>query len=617
MKRLAVLLTVAAVALTGHASGQERQAFFGDLHVHTQNSFDAYIFNVRTTPDDAYNYAKGAPLKHAYGYPIRLRGAPLDFMGVTDHAMYMGVLKALGDPEHRLSRTEIASQLISDDIVQVMTAFRQVAAGVVTGEADPRLEHIDVIQDAWQEEVDAAERHNEPGKFTTFVAYEYTSSPPYNLHRNVVFKSARVPQKPFAVTDSRNPEDLWDWMDANRENGIESLAIPHNPNWSNGLMFQRTTFEGDPLSAAYAEQRMRNEPIVEMTQVKGTSDTHPLLSPNDEWAEFEIFADNDAALNISGADVGEIKINLKGSYVRDAYLAGLQMEETQGFNPYRFGLIGSSDTHNAGAPYEEQYFYSKTGVNDGLPVRRGSVPAEGVGDWESHAELPPDQKPQPYLAEWGASGLAGVWANENTRDAIYEALRRKETFATSGTRIRVRLFAGYGLDEIDHRAMDAVDGYYANGVPMGADLLARGRDTPTFVAWATRDPQSAWLQRLQIVKGWIEDGRSRERVFDVACSDGGTPDPETHRCPSNDARVNLSNCEPDFTKGDAELHAVWQDPDFDPAERAFYYVRVLENPTCRWSTWDALRAGIAPNPTMPVTLQERAWSSPIWVLPAS
>ncbi len=607
---LALLLAIAGSA--AHAA--ERQALFGDLHVHTRYSFDAYIFNVRATPDDAYNYAKGAPLKHAYGYPIRLRGAPLDFMAVTDHAMYMGVLNAMGNPEHRLSQTELAQQLISDNLAEVFTAFRQVARSVVTGEADPRLEHLDVIQETWQEEIAAAERHNQPGTFTTFVAYEYTPSPPFNLHRNVVFKTAEAPKKPFAATDSVNPEDLWDWLDENRENGIEAMAIPHNANWSNGLMFQRTTFEGDPLDKAYAEQRLRNEPIVEITQVKGTSDTHPLLSPNDEWADFEIFADTPLALNLAGADQ-EIKISLQGSYVREAYLKGLEFEENEGFNPYRFGLIGSSDTHNAGAPYEEEHFYSKTGVNDGLPERRGSVPPEGVADWESYAELPADQKPQPYLGDWSASGLAGVWAEENTRDSIYDALRRKETFATSGTRIRVRFFAGYGLDAVDHEAAEAVSAYYTSGVPMGADLLAERRGAPTFVAWATRDPQSAWLQRLQIVKGWIEDGESREQVFDVACSDGGKPDPQTHRCPSNAARVDLGTCEPDFTKGDAELHSVWQDPTFDAAQRAFYYVRVLENPTCRWSTWDALRAGISPNPAMPVTLQERAWSSPIWVLP--
>ena len=607
------LLTLGVLILLAAATtnAADRQALFGDLHVHTRFSFDAYIFNVRTTPDDAYRYAKGEPLVHAYGYPIRLRGAPLDFMAVTDHATYMGVLHAMGDENHRLSKTDIAQALISEDIGVVMNAFRQVAQAIITGKADPRLDHPDVIEETWQKEIAAAERHNQPGKFTTFVGYEYTSAPPFNLHRNVIFKSSAAPQKPFAATDSLNPEHLWDWMDANRAEGIEAMSIPHNPNWSNGTMFMQRTFEGEPLDAAYAEQRMRNEPLVEMTQVKGTSDTHPLLSPNDEWADFEIFADTPLIYQNLG-DGNPITISVKGSYVRDALLTGLAYEDRDGFNPYRFGLIGSSDTHNAGAPYEEQHYYSKTGVNDGLPQRRGSVPPDGVEDWETYAALPADKKPAPYLGEWGAAGLAGVWAEENTRDAIYEAFRRKETFATSGTRIRVRLFAGYDLDPAESDA-----DHYAGGVPMGSDLLLQAEGAPTFLAWATRDPQSAWLQRLQIVKGWIEEGEPREQVFDVACSDGGAPDPGTHRCPPNDAAVDLTTCEIDFTKGAAELRASWQDPTFDANQRAFYYVRVLENPTCRWSTWDALRAGIAPNPQFPLTIQERAWSSPIWAVPQS
>jgi len=597
------------------AADETRNAYFGDLHVHTRYSFDAYIFNVRTDPDDAYRYAKGEPLKHAFGYPMRLSGAPLDFMAVTDHGTYMGVLHAMGDPEHRLASTEIAQQLISSDPVVVANAFRVATRGILSGKADPRLQYEDVMEDTWQREMAAAERHNDPGQFTTFIAYEYTSNPPFNLHRNVIFRdTADGVARPFAATDSLNPEDLWDWMDANRERGVESLAIPHNSNWSNGLMFQRTTYAGDPLDAQYAEQRMRNEPIVEMTQVKGTSDTHPLLSPNDEWADFELFGDTPPVyISLVGTDSVEIK--LKGSYVRDALLTGLEFEDQEGFNPYRFGLIGASDTHNAGPSFDEDAFHSKTGINDGLPQIRGSVPPDGVADWDAFAALPDSEKPAPYLIEWGASGLAGVWAEENSREAIYNALRRKETFATSGTRIRVRFFAGYGLDDVDVDDADVVQRLYAGGVSMGGDLLNRKRGAPRFFAWAARDPQSAWLQRLQIVKGWIEDGERRERVFDVACSDGQVPDPDNHRCPDNGAAVDMNTCAYDIDKGATELRAAWHDPDFDRRQRAFYYVRVLENPTCRWSTWDALRAGIEPRLDVHATIQERAWSSPIWALP--
>lgn len=617
MKSYRPVLVIACLVWSAAVGAETtRQAYFGDLHVHTAYSFDAYIFNVRATPDDAYRYARGETLRHPYGYPIRLRGAPLDFMAVTDHATYMGVLRAMGDPENALSSSELAGQLISSDPAVFLPAFRGVASAIITGKADPRLNRDDVIREAWQEEIAAAERNNKPGEFTTFIGYEYTSAPPFNLHRNVIFAGTAVPPKPFAAIDSLNPEDLWDWMDGLRAQGMEALAIPHNPNWSNGTMFMRETFDGQPLDEAYADQRMRNEPLVEITQVKGASDTHPLLSPNDEWADFEIFADTPEIYRSLG-DGKPVTIRLEGSYVRDALLTGLEYQDKDGFNPYRFGLIGSSDTHNAAGPYDERYYFGKTGINDGTPQRRGSVPPDGVADWNAYAALPEDQKPPRYLTEWGASGLAGVWAEGNSREAIYAALRRKETFATTGTRVRVRFFAGDGIEAVDLDAPRLAERLYEHGVPMGADLLATRKSSPGFVAWATRDPQSAALQRLQIIKGWIDDGERRERVYDVACSDGGVPDPQTHRCPDNGASVDLSTCEFDAFSGATELRASWVDPDYQADQRAFYYVRVLENPTCRWSTWDALRAGIEPRPDLARTIQERAWSSPIWVVPQS
>ena len=342
------------------------------------------------------------------------------------------------------------------------------------------------------------------------------------------------------------------------------------------------------MDAAYAEIRVRNEPIVEMTQIKGTSETHPLLSPNDEWANFEV---RDRSID-----------ELKGSYVRDALLTGFELQHSQGFNPYRFGFIGSSDTHNTGGSYEEPTYHGKIGILDGLPEWRFAMPNEDN----------PELNRLPGITttgfDWSASGLAAVWAEANTREAIYAAFRRKETFATSGTRLRVKFFAGYDLD---------ASRLYATGVPMGGDLEARpsGSGAPRFFAWALRDPSSAWLQRLQIVKGWLDDGVRQERVYDVACSDGLEPDPDSHRCPDNGASVDLATCDFDFDKGDVELKAMWEDPDFDPDERAFYYVRALENPTCRWSTWDANRLGLPLRSEKEPTLQERAWTSPIWILP--
>ena len=596
----------AAVAADG-----DRQALFGDLHVHTRYSFDAYIFNVRATPGDAYRFARGEPIEHPLGYPIRLRGGPLDFYAVTDHATYLGVLDAFGNPDHPLSKTPLADELNSSDMAASIRAFRNVANTLFTGEELPGAIHPDVRRQAWRRIIDAAEAHNVPGRFTTFVAYEYTSNPPYNLHRNVIFRGAEVPELPFAATDSLNPEDLWRWLDEQRARGAEALAIPHNANWSNGTMFADTTFTGGPLDQAYAELRMRNEPLMEITQVKGTSDTHPLLSPNDEWADFEIFADDASGFTLP--DYAPETINLRGSYARDALLRGLVMQDRAGFNPYRFGFIGSSDTHNGGAGYEEASYVSKVGIQDGSPVRRGSTPPEGMS-WNEYEELPADRKPLPYYVDWSASGLTGVWAAANTRDAIYAALRRKETFGTSGPRIRVRAWAGHGLDSLNLSGRGAAGRLYARAIPMGGELAASEKPVEIY-AQASRDARGAWLQRLQVVKGWVEDGEAREKVFDAACSDGLTVDADTHRCPDNGASVDLETCAVDFEHGAAELAAHWTDPEFDASQRAFYYVRVLENPTCRWSTWDALRAGIEPMPGKEPAIQDRAWTSPIWYVP--
>jgi hypothetical protein len=298
--------------------------------------------------------------------------------------------------------------------------------------------------------------------------------------------------------------------------------------------------------------------------------------------------------------------------VRAAYLDGLVLEELQGFNPYRFGLIGSTDTHNAGGTPEEASYHGKIGLFDGTPELRGSVPPKNpaipLEDGEKH--YPVD------FQRWSASGLAGVWAEENTREAIFDALRRKETFATSGPRIRVRFFGGFGFPDGLGNDPEMIGKADELGVPMGGDLIPHGDRVPSFPVWAARDPNSAPLQRLQIVKGWVEDGSARQRVYDVACSDDLVPDPATHRCPDNDATVNLADCSTSADRGDAELQTLWRDPHFDPKQRAFYYVRVLENPTCRWSTWDAIRAGVAPRDGLPTIIQERAWSSPIWYRPS-
>jgi hypothetical protein len=606
MRRRNLLLTGAVVALlaTGAAAqNRERNAYFGDLHVHTKLSFDAYIFNVRATPDDAYRYAKGESIHHASGYDVRLTDAPLDFLAVTDHSEYLGVLPAMHDPQHPLSKAPYAQDLFSTEREKINAAFQRIATSLRTGQYLPELKDLDTSRSAWRTIVEAADRHYAPGEFTTFRGYEFTSAPDgQNLHRNVIFAGERAPDLPFTALDSQNPEELWRWMDQQRKQGVEALAIPHNSNGSDGRMFQRTQFDGRPMDRSYAELRMRNEPLAEITQVKGTSETHPSLSPNDEWSAFEI-------MNTYIGSPTKVT-RFAGSYVRDALKAGLESEQSHGFNPYRFGFIGSSDTHNAAGPFQEDRYFSKVGLMDGKPEQRGSVPPAGR-NWD-------DYEPQNNAARyqtWGASGLTGVWAEQNTRESIFAGLRRKETFATSGPRMRVRFFAGFDLPAGIENRHDMVAQSYARGVPMGGDLLQRGARAPQFLAWALRDPHAGWLQRVQIVKGWVEDGKAQERVFDVACSDGLKPDATTHRCADNGATVDLRTCAVSENKGAVELRALWSDPTFDARQRAFYYVRVLENPSCRWSTWDALRAGVEPNPKLAKTIQERAWSSPIWYVP--
>jgi len=576
-----------------------RRAYFGDLHVHTRYSFDAFLVGTLATPDDAYRYARGAAITHPSGYQVRL-DRPLDFLAVTDHAMLLGVLSAMADPSQDVSKHPAAKGLVgARSLAELAAALRS----IYPPEQRPLAREIldpKVVRSTWQDIVEAAERHNEPGRFTTFVGYEYTSEPDaQTLHRNVIFRDGKVPEVPFSRLDSANPEDLWVWMETLRQRGIEALAIPHNSNISNGLMFGLVDRSGKPFDADYAARRMRNEPLVEVTQVKGTSDTHPALSPNDEWAAFEIFPYR---------PLSWIKGEVSGSYVREAYLDGLAMLAQGGFNPYRFGLIGSSDTHDAASTPDESSFFGKVGVFDGTPEGRGSVPLKKPG---------PDG--QPYLHTfrrlWSASGLAGVWAEENTRASIYDALRRKEAFATSGPRIRVRFFAGFDYTAKLLENAESLAGAYAGGVPMGGELRRSEARSPRFLVWALRDPEGTRLARLQVIKGWIAGGKRHEQVFDVACADDLSVDPATHRCPDNGAKVNLSDCSVSQGAGDNELKALWVDPEFDRAQPAFYYVRVLENPTCRWSTWDAIRAGVPPHPDLPKTIQERAWSSPIWYVP--
>ena len=585
---------------TSAAPRGEKHALFGDLHVHTMYSFDAFVMGTLASPDAAYDFAKGGVLTHPGGFDMQL-DVPLDFYAVTDHAFYLGALRSMTVEGNALYEHELAEGVrnLSDEKSRG-AAFATMLAFLLS---ERRAELIDPVSStsAWDDIKAAANRHNDPGKFTAFLGYEYTSSGDAfeNLHRNVIFKGDTAPDLPFSRLDSRNPEELWRWMDEQRLAGYESLAMPHNSNGSNGWMFSLTDFDGKPLDSDYADLRMRNERLVENSQIKGTSDTHPALSPNDEWADFEIMKVRIAS-NLASQP--------QGSYVREALRNGIEFQAKKGFNPFKFGVIGSSDTHNASYAGAEDNYWSKTGRLDDEPVERGSVPlAQPAEDGSAYLKT--------YRNQWSAGSLAGVWAEENTRTAIYDALHRKETFSTSGTRLQVRFFAGYDLPAPD--ANDLINKAYAGGVPMGGELVAEAGQSPSFLVWALQDPNKSALQRVQIIKASVRDGNSSEKVFDVACSDGAKVNPQTHRCPDNGARVDLTNCTVSTGVGDPEMLVRWVDPEFDESEHAIYYVRALENPVCRWSTWDALRTGVEPNPALSATIQERAWTSPIWFSPAS
>ncbi len=611
--------------LSPPAPNPYRNAYFGDLHVHTEYSFDAYSFGTTATPYDAYRYARGEAITHPSGYEVQLR-TPLDFYAVTDHAMFLGLVKEAADTSTEFSKYAVARPIhdINDpdnmgitSILQRVGNFASFIPETVRGIQDGTIDGelvTDVIRGAWLDTIEAAVQFNDPGKFTTFVAYEYTtaSDDRGNLHRNVIFQGGeKLPAVPFSRLNSQNPEGLWDWMDALRDQGIESLAIPHNSNGSNGQMFKLVDWAGNPLDDAYARRRLRNEPLVEVTQIKGTSDTHPLLSPNDEWADFEIYS-----LRV-GTDLPS---EPNGSYVRQALQNGLALQAGGITNPFQFGLVGASDTHVAATTDDESTFFSKAGILDGEPVGRGSVPVSLLYGAVVRMVAPgnlTEVEGRNYIGgsgfeTWSASGVTGVWAEENTREAIYSALRRKETFATTGPRIKVRFFAGTDFAPDILEGSELLANAYTQGVAMGGELMAGGK-VPAFIVWASRDPRGTPLQRMQVIKGYVKNGEAVEKVYDVACSDGLAPDPATHRCPDNGAVVNLADCSISVDIGDSEMLTLWQDPEYEAGVDAFYYVRVLENPSCRWSTWDALREGVEPRADLHKTLQERAWSSPIWV----
>ncbi|MEZ4334275.1 MAG: DUF3604 domain-containing protein [Myxococcota bacterium] len=592
----------ARVAKTPPARDPLKQAYYGDLHVHTGWSYDAFAFGVRVAPEDAYRFARGGEIDHVSGHKVKLLGPPLDFMALTEHANYLGVAtKALARDDEAMG-IELLRDIVGDDDAKRTTALGFLMSHGALGQRIEEIDRKDWAQSTWQELVRLADRHDAPGTFTALIGYEYTSMPDgQNLHRNVIFRGHDVPVRPFSDLDSDDPADLWAWMDEARSKGSDVLAIPHNSNGSNGLMFERVDRGGRPIDAAQARTRVRNEPIAEVYQIKGQSEAHPALSPNDEWAGFELLE------NILGRPT--VKSRPEGSYVRRALLDGLELEAEGLPNPFRLGMIGSSDSHNATSPSEEDNYSGKIGTLDATPEARlqltqGDDPIQAAGDASTGSPF-------------SSGGLAGVWAHANTREDIFDALKAREVFATSGPRIAVRLFGGFALEAGDLESGIAAAGYQ-RGVPMGGIVEAKADEARPFtlLVEATQDPREAPLERIQIVKGWIDAaGEARERVYDVACAGGARPDAATRRCPIERRPPDLATCRVAANQGQAQLAAAVPAPDYRAGERSFYYARVLQVPTCRWSTWDAIGLGVERLPGAVAWLQERAVTSPIWLEP--
>jgi len=577
------------------ANALPTKLLFGDLHMHTAWSFDAFAFKTTATPDDAYAFAQGAPLRHPSGGVYQL-DRPLDFLAVTDHAEFMGVMSAMQDPKNPLHALAVAGEVVSPDTVTATNGFKKVLNAIESKDMAVFDGHAgDVgaaVKDTWARTIEAANRNYKPGKFTSLIGYEWTAvNDGRNLHRNVIFRGDTAPQ-PFTSLDSNRPEDLWAYLDKVRLRGFAVLAIPHNSNASDGLMFASTDSDGRPIDAVYAATRSRNERDMEITQVKGTSETHPALSPNDEFADFEL----------TQTYISSLKpiTHFAGGYAREALMRGLAFQASEGFNPYDFGFVAGTDSHVGMSPVSESHYFGKAGVLNGTPeARLDCTYCQGLTDFR----------------KWSASGLTAVWATENTRAGVYDAINRRETYATTGPRMQARFFAGYTMAGARPGSPDWVGHAYRQGVPMGGVLKRKGSTAPVFEVWAAKDVEGANLDRIQIVKLSAKGGHAAEKIYDVALSNGRRVNPKTGKAPPVGNTVDPKAATYANTIGATVLSAEWRDPDFDPAVYSAYYVRVLEIPTPRWSTFDAKALHRDVPKGIPVSIQERAYTSAIWYQP--
>ena len=602
--------------------------YWGELHLHTAESFDASLFGTSLGVEDAYRFARGEPLNSPSGEIMQL-SRPLDFVAITDHAEGFGTRTHCGSPG--LSLAERAACWLANEpnplIFKILTSrvrgtappgdpsrpagvYQRTTREPLKPGAFPTCRFGEGAQERcfnnasrdWARYIDLADKHYEPGVLTTLIGYEYSPGMPDQgkHHRNIIFRSNTVPERALSSLDVPNAIELWKGLEAGCGAGCDFLTIPHNSNKTWGLMYSRYTWDGQEYTESDWRLRQKREPLAEIFQIKGAQECALGVGATDEECAFEQVLDPCLPGETTGCA-------FETGFVRQGLKVGLELEQEYGFNPLQTGFIAATDSHNANpGDVEEWDFPGAIGAATSSAYRRLRPTPDGVA---------PFKVPLQFNT---SGGLAAVWAPENNREAIFDALARRETYATSGPRMAVRFYASWDVDEAVLDSPNAIPTLMTSGVPMGGVLRtdASKESSPGFFIWATRDPLDAPLQRVQMVKGWLdEQGKARETVVDIACSDGLAVDPATGRCPDNGASVDLTSCSFSTDSGADELKTVWYDPDYDATQNAFYYVRVLMNPTCRWSSYDVIRLGREPDPRVPATIRERAWTSPIWLDP--
>ncbi|MEO9575720.1 MAG: DUF3604 domain-containing protein [Tateyamaria sp.] len=582
-----------------------QRPLWGDSHLHTSVSVDAGTMT-RLSQEQAFRFARGEEVTTTHGLRAKL-SRPLDWIVVSDHAEMYGLMPQLLAGNAEVLATEKGKAwyeaLTAGDPQLAFTTAMEIVASLSNDE--PPINNPKAIKHAWEEYTKTADRFNEPGVFSAIIGYEYTTEGANNLHRNVLFRDGQIranQTRPFSQYDSKNPEDLWTFLAEYEERtGGEVLAIAHNGNLSNGRMFSMNTYDGSELTEEIASLRARFEPLYEATQIKGDGEAHPFLSPDDEFADFDTW---DAA-NLNGTELKKPEM-LAAEYAREALKRGMLIKQELGVNPFKFGMVGATDSHTGMATAQEDNFFGKHSGVEPEPNR-----------WEHLVIEAPDPDLSIYGWKQAAGGLGAVWAMENTREAIFDAMQRKETYATTGSRMGVRFFGGYNFTQEDAALRLPADAGYKKGVPMGGNLnAAQEGERPSFLVAAIKDPLSGNLDRIQIVKGWVDaNGETQEKIYNVAWS-GDRKLGETGNLPDVGNTVDVENATWTNSIGASELVGVWEDPDFDPTLQAFYYARVIEIPTPRWTAYEAKRFGVEMPDYVPMITTERAYTSPIWYAPS-